>query len=470
MYLSALRIQGVKLLRDFELRLGAPGQAPRRWTALVAENGLCKTTILQSIAGLALGPARASALANVLSFPDLRVPESAARVGAQSADARLGMHAWMQGDFCFGSIGDRVGPRQYPEPPKDQDTHSIRSILRLTRRWSSFEGYSFYGDGPVLLNAIGAGSPVIGPLPDILNLVRRDELPHWFVAGYGVSRYVISERTALEPKEPAVDRVRTLFGEGRLAGLDFYDLLKNRDPALADAFVDRVDEALVQRGKLLPRVEAFDRRGANEPDSRLANAHRFTWRAGESRLRIPATWLSHGYQGTISWIADLIGQVLWEAETDVELADMEGLVLIDELDLHLHPRWQRDLVPALREIFPAFQFIVTTHSPALLPAFAAEEVVLLRQDEQGNVVAAQSEVDPRALTGSQLYQEFFGLRSLHPAALDEKLRRYGFLASDPGRSDAQDVELRTLREALRAAGQDPGWEPVPIDPSLREPA
>lgn len=462
---------------------------------MVAENGLCKTTILQAIAALSLGPARASALANVLSYPDLRAPEGREKNGAQEDQDKLGLEAWMQGVFCFGPIGDRVGPRDYPFYPKDlsPDQRWLASILGLKRRWSSFEGHSGYTAPepvPVSEQLLSRMSPEEGkayirrwtprfddpsadpvrPMGDLLDRVRRDSLPHWFVAGYGVSRYVIAERTALEPKEPAVDRVRTLFGEGRLAGLDFYDLLKNRDPALADAFVDRVDEALVQRGKLLPRVEAFDRRGANEPNTRLANAHRFTWRAGESRLRIPATWLSHGYQGTISWIADLIGQVLWEAETDVPLDEMEGLVLIDELDLHLHPRWQRELVPALREMFPAFQFIVTTHSPALLPAFAPEEVVLLRQNEQGDVVSEPTEVDPRVLTGSQIYQEFFGLKSLHPAALDEKLRLYGWLASDPGRSEAQDAELRALRETLRAAGQDPGWDPVPLDPTLRDPA
>ena len=59
-----------------------------------------------------------------------------------------------------------------------------------------------------------------------------------------------------------------------------------------------------------------------------------------------------------------------------------GLVLIDEIDLHLHPKWQRQIVPALKEIFPKIQFFATTHSPQVIGECKPEEIVLLTPQGQ----------------------------------------------------------------------------------------
>ena len=64
------------------------------------------------------------------------------------------------------------------------------------------------------------------------------------------------------------------------------------------------------------------------------------------------------------------------------LAETSGLVLIDEIDLHLHPKWQRDIVPALKRIFPKIQFFATTHSPQVIGEAKPEEIVLLTPQGQ----------------------------------------------------------------------------------------
>jgi hypothetical protein len=179
------------------------------------------------------------------------------------------------------------------------------------------------------------------------------------------------------------------------------------------------------------------------------------------RIRVPATWLSQGYQSVIAWLADLVGQILLEAGEPMEAADMEGTVLVDEIDLHLHPTWQVRLIPALKKVFPRLQFIATTHSPMVLPALAAEEIILLSQDEAGSVVAAPSQQSPALLTGSELYGAFFEIRKLYPEALGEKLHRYGYLASDPTRTAQDDETMRSLRKELQEAGVTFDWEPVP---------
>lgn len=62
------------------------------------------------------------------------------------------------------------------------------------------------------------------------------------------------------------------------------------------------------------------------------------------------------------------------------LEDTPGIVLIDEVDLHLHPQWQQRIVPALTRTFPKVQFIVTTHSPQVLSTVPAESIRILNED------------------------------------------------------------------------------------------
>ena len=78
-----------------------------------------------------------------------------------------------------------------------------------------------------------------------------------------------------------------------------------------------------------------------------------------------------------------------KSKTELDTTEMEGLVLIDEIDLYLHPTWQARFIPALRRVFPRMQFVATTHSPAVLSALAPHEVVRLA-------------VDPRAETSCRV--------------------------------------------------------------------
>ena len=62
------------------------------------------------------------------------------------------------------------------------------------------------------------------------------------------------------------------------------------------------------------------------------------------------------------------------------LAGTPGIVLIDELDLHLHPRWQRHVVADLRRTFPLVQFVTTTHSPQIISEVQPENLILMRPE------------------------------------------------------------------------------------------
>jgi predicted ATP-binding protein involved in virulence len=242
-----------------------------------------------------------------------------------------------------------------------------------------------------------------------------------------------------------------------MIGTGFADHLED-----TKAYAKELQKALVS-SKLLPLVRKLELTGQGGVRSaaQLVESHRFEMDIGGPELKVPATWLSQGYQGTIAWIADLIGEIFWEAGGPVPTEEMEGIVLIDEIDLHLHPSWQVDLVPTLRRVFPRIQFVATTHSPMVLPGLERDEITLLRLDPEGNVEATNLEESPALMTGSEILRTFFGLADLYPRDLGAAFVRYSELVGNPLRTDAEEEEMNTLREKLRAHGLDPGWRAVP---------
>lgn len=181
--------------------------------------------------------------------------------------------------------------------------------------------------------------------------------------------------------------------------------------------------------------------------------------------------LSDGYLTTAGLVVDIIYRWKLRAarfgrKLDANFTDtMRGVVLVDEIDLHLHPVWQMRVLTDLRSAFPRLTFIGTTHNPITL--VGTRDVVVLRR-EGGRVTATRLDEDARLMTASQIYRAFFGIADLFPHELGEKLRRYGLLAGDPTRTDDQDAEVKRLRAELKTAGVDPGWDPVEREPPSGE--
>ncbi len=99
----------------------------------------------------------------------------------------------------------------------------------------------------------------------------------------------------------------------------------------------------------------------------------------KEHIRIPVSLLSDGYKCTISLIADIAYRmaILNPQLLDKVLTETEGIVLIDEIDLHLHPSWQKRILKDLMEVFPKVQFIVSTHAPEVINSAKQESIVVL---------------------------------------------------------------------------------------------
>ena len=433
MYVRSIHIENVKLLRDLKMSFLREGE-PRMWTVFVAENGLCKTTLLQSIALAACGPERANQLANIPALRDRR--QSKPRVLIES-------------EFEFGTQwhADRTYPglsRQLSEPPRIRSTLELRWGLKYLEASSSYE----------------AGAPSInGSVPDPLKSARLHNYPFWFVAGYGVDRSLPLPKFQNSSFEP--EPLASLFAKGPIIGTGFADLFDKTDRVRSFGKILR--QCLLEGKQLLPRITGIDLRGKGgvKQAKQIVESHRFEFQAGQQLVKIPATWLSQGYQALIAWVADLVGHMFWDSNRAIEPEQMEGLVLIDELDLHLHPTWQLTLIESLKSTFPKVQFVCTTHSPMLLPGLKQDEIWLLKQNAQGDVEVHAADQSPLLMTGSEIYSEFFGIDRLYPNEMGEKLLRFGYLMTMPDRTPNEQQQFLALQRELAAAGIEPPVQPAP---------
>lgn len=87
--------------------------------------------------------------------------------------------------------------------------------------------------------------------------------------------------------------------------------------------------------------------------------------------------LSEGYKSIVIFVCDLIFRLSQSVVEEDSINDLKGVVLVDEIDLHLHPKWQRVIIGKIRKIFPQLQFIFTTHSPTIIQG-ASEDAILYR--------------------------------------------------------------------------------------------
>ena len=95
-----------------------------------------------------------------------------------------------------------------------------------------------------------------------------------------------------------------------------------------------------------------------------------------------------------------------------KLVDNRGIVLVDEIDLHLHPEWQRTVIPGLSEILPNLQFVVTSHSPIVAGTLESRNIYVMEDDPTGTVEAKKYDERIHGLTAEQILESsYFGLTS-----------------------------------------------------------
>lgn len=237
---------------------------------------------------------------------------------------------------------------------------------------------------------------------------------------YGVNRVparaVLSERVTFP--------YYTLFSSGaRLLDLQEWllqlDYSQKSGSEKSQKHLDKMHELL--KSELFPEIKGF-KFGRYELENDQVSV-RFETIDGDMRF----DELGFGYQTTLTWLTDFCKRMFElypEAENPLH---EEAVVLVDELDLHLHPKWQRDLVPTLSKIFPNVQFIVTTHSPHVLQSMADVNLYVLRRDEtSGEITVERSDVtDFTGWTVEEILSETMELKDgVRSVVYNEKKRAF----------------------------------------------
>lgn len=110
--------------------------------------------------------------------------------------------------------------------------------------------------------------------------------------------------------------------------------------------------------------------------------------------------LSNSYKNCIYIIWKIIQEIEGKnKENPVCAENFEGIILIAEIELHLHPIWQVKLIQALKHIFSKAQFVMTTHSPSILQILKREEIIALTSDENGNTYRKELHLNKYGVQG-----------------------------------------------------------------------
>ena len=129
---------------------------------------------------------------------------------------------------------------------------------------------------------------------------------------------------------------------------------------------------------------------------------------------MPFPALSDGYKAFIGWVTDLIGHMVSVSQGQ-SLTDLSGIVLIDEIDLHLHPSWQRDVIARLSRAFPNFQFVMTSHSPLVAASVQSANVIVTGTGPDGlPTLERMHETLYGRSVEAVLMSPYFGLDSARP--------------------------------------------------------
>lgn len=156
--------------------------------------------------------------------------------------------------------------------------------------------------------------------------------------------------------------------------------------------------------------------------------------------------LSDGYSAIIGIVADLILRMdrNWLLKGELSQYDVEGVVLIDELETHLHVELQRKILPFLTEFFPRVQFIITTHSAYILNSISNACIYDLEKQVRF--------ADLSSYSADEIAEGYFDAQN-YSATMQDKILRYQHLVKQEELSDSEKAERAQLRIELKTANK-----------------
>jgi len=145
--------------------------------------------------------------------------------------------------------------------------------------------------------------------------------------------------------------------------------------------------------------------------------------------------LSDGEKCLMAMVGDLARRMAIANPVRDNPLDGEGIVVIDEIDLHLHPTWQRMIAPKLIEVFPNCQFMISTHSPSVITHVHPNNLYLLKQTNEGAI--AERPAESYGKTVDRILEDLMGLATTRPDKVTASLHEIYELISHGGIEEAK---------------------------------
>lgn len=166
--------------------------------------------------------------------------------------------------------------------------------------------------------------------------------------------------------------------------------------------------------------------------------------------RLTVNQLSDGEKCLMAMVGDLARRMAIANPQRENPLLGEGIVMIDEIDLHLHPKWQRLVVPRLSEVFPSCQFLISTHSPHVITHVQPENLFLLNMTDDGKLETIRP-VESYGKTVDRVLEDLMGLETTRPSQVESDLRAIYEQISEG--------QLDTARESIASLEQGIGEDP-----------
>lgn len=262
---------------------------------------------------------------------------------------------------------------------------------------------------------------------EVLNktLKRPNYIP---IAAYGVSRLSITHSQSSNTEKDTSSKHYSLFNpdgvllsiENELKNLLYRSDSKDIKPEQSKGLRQRHNEVIEALIQLMPNIASIT---VNASTDRIEYIEKDE--NGEPLLeKRTFLELASGNKSIIAIIGDMIIR-LFRAQPEIKaISELGGIVIIDELDLHLHPEWQKKLPGLLSQVFPKVQFIVSTHSPIPFLGAPKNSVFLKvnRTVEEG-ITVEKLDINIEDLTPNLiLSSEIFGFTEIFPVTHDPEKR------------------------------------------------
>ncbi len=275
--------------------------------------------------------------------------------------------------------------------------------------------------------------------------------PAFFLVGYGATRRVEAVSAAdLSARRRAramrYERVASLF-EDHFALLPLNSWL----PDLQASNPGRFKQVVNLINRLTPKVIRFD---AKMENGEYLFKHRL--------VEVPFGALSDGYRAYLGWISDLLYHLSMGVPSGAKLVESRGVVLVDEIDLHIHPAWQRTIIPVLARTLKNLQFIFTSHSPLVVGTLERANLITVLSGKNGFPVIDRPTDETFGLSADQvLRSEAFGLESTRDPDFRAELVR----VSQEAQTGKEGSTIEFMRKAALGNAPPPEIAEAPPPPA-----